>query len=115
MSSAARCVTGGFCIEGSGTDGSGTNGSRFSKGYGSGSGGGDGEWLGVIGVVGILSVDVGSSTSGGESSGSSKNRLSITWLISSMLSSSTFIVGSLASGGCGMPKGIMDEVRLATI
>ena len=66
MSSATGCVSGGFCAEGSSTDGS-----RFGKGYGLGSGGGDGEWLGVIGVVGILSFDDGSSTSGGESSGSS--------------------------------------------
>ena len=64
---------------------------------------------------GILSVDVGSLTSGGESSRSLENRLSITWLISSMLYSSTSLVGSLANGGCGMSTGIKDEVRLATI
>ena len=55
MSSTAGCVSGGFCTEGLGTDGSG-----FGKGSGLGSGGGDGEWLGVIGVVGILSIGVGS-------------------------------------------------------
>ena len=93
------------------------DGSRFCKGSGLGSGGGDvdGEWFGVIGVVGILSVDVGSSTSGGELSGSSENRLSITWLISSRLSSSTSLNGSLVGGGCELSKGIMDEVRLTTI
>ena len=89
--------------------------SGFGKGFGLGSGGGDCEWSGVIGVVGIFSVDVGSSTSGGESSGSSENRLSITRLISSRLSSSTSLAGSLANGGCGMSKGILDEVRLVTI
>ena len=92
-----------------------TNGSGFGKGSGLGSGGGDGEWSGVIGVVGIFSVNVGSSTFGGESSGSSKNRLSNTWLISSRLSSSTSLVGSLANGGCGMSKGIMEEVQLVKI
>ena len=105
MSSIAGCVSRGF----------GTDGSRFGKGSGLGSGGGDGEWSGVIGVVGIFSVDVGSSTSGGESSGSSENRLSITRLISSKLSSSTSLAGSLANGGCGMSTGIKDEVQLATI
>ena len=80
-----------------------------------GSGGGDGEWSGVIGVVGIFSVDVGSLNYGGESSSSSENRLSITWLISSWLSSSASLAGSLAGGGCEMSKGIMDEVRLAAI
>ena len=68
MEPVARCVSGGFGIDGS----------RFGKGSGLGSGGGDGEWSGVIGVIGILSVDVGSSTSGGELSGSLENRLSIT-------------------------------------
>ena len=101
----AWCVSRGFEIDGP----------SFGKGSGLGSGGGDGEWSSVIGVVGILSVNVGSSTSGGESSGSSENRLLITRLISSRLSSSTSLVGSLASGGCGMLKGIMDEVQLTTI
>ena len=62
MEPEARCVSEGFDIDGS----------RFGKGSRLGSGGGDGEWYGVIGVVGILSVDVGSSTFGGESSGSSE-------------------------------------------
>ena len=44
----ARCVSGGFETDGLG----------FGKGSGLGSGGGDGEWSGIIGVVGILSVDV---------------------------------------------------------
>ena len=89
-----------------------TGSTGFGKGSGLGSGGGygDGEWFGVIGVVGILSVDVGSSTSGGELSGSLENRLSITRLISSRLSSSISLAGSLDSVGCGMSKGIMDEV-----
>ena len=68
MGSVAGCVSGGF----------GTNGSGFVRGSGLGSGGGDGEWLGVIGVVRIWPVGVGSSTCGGESSGLSENRLSIT-------------------------------------
>ena len=80
-----------------------------------GGGGGDGEWFGVIGVVGILSFDGGSSNTGGELSGSSENRLLITRLISSRLSSSISLVGSLADGGCEMSKGIMDEVRLVAI
>ena len=105
MEPIARCVSGGFH----------TDGSWFGKGSVLGSGSGDGEWSSVIGVVGILSVDVGSSTSSGESSRSSENRLSITQLISSRLSSFTSLAGSLAGGGCGMSKGIMDEVRLATI
>ena len=65
--------------------------------------------------MGILSVDGGSSTSGCELSGSSKNKLSITWLISFRLSSSTSLAGSLAGGGCEMSKGIIDEVRLVAI
>ena len=69
----ARCVSGGFETEFSG----------FCKGYGLGSGGGYGEWSSVISVVGILSVDSGSLTSGGDLDGSLENRLSITWLISS--------------------------------
>ena len=56
----AQCVSGGFK----------TDGSSFGKGFGLGSGGGDGEWSSVIGVVGILSVDSGSSTSSGELDGS---------------------------------------------
>ena len=58
MRSVAGCVYGGF----------GTDGSGFDKGSGLGSGGGDGEWSGVIGVVGILSGNTGLSTSGCESS-----------------------------------------------
>ena len=112
VSSAAGCVSGVFCTKGSGADGLGTDVSRFGKGSGLVSGGGDGEWSGVIGVVGILSV--GSSTCGGESSGLSENRLLINWLISSKLYSSTSLTGSLANGECGMSKGIKDEVRLAT-
>ena len=106
MSSAAGCVSRGFCAEGSDIDVSGA-------GSGLGSGGGDGEWSGVIGVVGIWS-GVGSSTCGGESFGMSVNRLLITRLISSRFSSSTSLAGSLANGGCGMSAGIKDEVRLAT-
>ena len=64
----AWCVFGGFEIDGSG----------FGKGSGLGSSGGDGEWSGVIGVVGILLVDGGSSTSGAELFASSENRFSIT-------------------------------------
>ena len=105
MELVAQCVSGGFD----------TNGSGFGKGFGLGGGGGDDEWSSVIGVVGILSVDVGSSTSSGESSGSSENRLSITKLIYSRLSSSTSLAGSLAGGGCETFKGIMDEVQLVTI
>ena len=100
MSSVAGCVSGGF----------GTDGSGFGKGSRLGGGGGDGEWLGVIGVVGIFSVNVGSSTSGGESSRLSENRLSITRCISSKLSSSSSLAGSLANGGHGMSRGIKDEV-----
>ena len=84
MSSAAGCVSGGFCAEGSdtdvaGTDGPGRGGSGADgsvAGFGLGGGGGDGEWSGVIGVVGMWS-GVGSSNCWGESSGMSKNRLSI--------------------------------------
>ena len=56
MGPVARCVSGGL----------GTDGSRFGKGSRLGSGGGDGEWSGVICVVGILSVDARSSNSGGQ-------------------------------------------------
>ena len=56
MRSVAGCVSGGF----------GTDGFGFIRGYGLGSGGGDGEWSGVIGVVGILLDNNGLSTSGGE-------------------------------------------------
>ena len=78
FSFAAGCVSGGFWIEGSSIDvlgvvGSGKGGSGsegLDADFGLGSGGGDGEWSGVIGVVGIWSVGVGSSTCGGESSGS---------------------------------------------
>ena len=104
MSSTAGCVSGGFCADGS------------CKGFRLGSGGGDGEWSSVIGVVGILLVNSGSSNYGGELVGSSENRLSITWLISSWLSSSTSLAGSLAGGGCEISKAwIMDEVQLAII
>ena len=78
-----------------------------------GSGGGDGEWSGVIGVVGIWS-GVESSTCGGESSGTSENRLSITRLIYSRFSSSTSLSSSLSNGWCGMLAGIKDEVQLVT-
>ena len=55
--------------------GFGTDGSRFVRGSILGSGGGDGEWSGVIGVVGILSDNNGFLTSGGESSRSLNNKL----------------------------------------
>ena len=61
----ARCVSRGFE----------TGGPGFGKGSRLGSGGGDGEWSSVIGVVGILSVNSGYSTYGGELAGSSENRL----------------------------------------
>ena len=48
-------------------------GSRFGKGSGFGGGDGDGEWSSVSGVVGIFSVDGGSSTSGGELVGLSES------------------------------------------
>ena len=113
MSSTAGCVSGGFCVEGSDIDVSGVDG--LGKG-GSvlGSGGGDGEWSGIIGVVGIWSVGVGSSNCGGESFGSSENRLSISRLISSRFSSSTSLFGSLANKGYEMSVGIKDEVRIVT-
>ena len=72
----------------------------------------------MIGVVGILLVDSGSSTSSGELAGSSENRLSITWLIakiSSWLSSSASLAGSLAGKGFQTSDGVNDEVQLATI
>ena len=105
MERVAQCVSRVFEIGGPG----------FGKGSGLGSSGGNGEWSGVIGVVGILSVDSGSLNSSGELFGSSENRLSITWLISFWLYSSTSLAGSLAGGGCEMSKGIMDEVWLAEI
>ena len=105
MELVALCVFGGFE----------TGGSRFGKGFGLGSGVGDGEWSGVIGVVGILSIDSGSSNSGGELDRSSKNRLSITWLISSWLPSSASLVGSSASRGFEISDGVNDEVWLVTI
>ena len=101
-------VSGGFEIDGPG----------FGKGSRLGIGGGDGEWSGVIGVVGIFSVDSGSSTSGGELAGSSENRLSITYLIAkiySWLSSSESLTGSLAGKGWEISDGVNDEVRLAPI
>ena len=108
MELVARCAYGGFEIGGSG----------FGKGSGLGSGGGDGEWSSVIGVVGIFSVDSGSSTFGGELARSSENRLLITWLIakiSSWLSSYVSLDGSLASIGFETSDGVNDEVRLAPI
>ena len=108
MRSIAGCVSGVF----------GTDSSWFGKGSILGSGGGDGEWSGVIGVVGILSGNNGLSTSGGESSRSSKNKLSITLLIvamSSWLSSTIPSTTSLASGGWGLSEGIIDVVRLEII
>ena len=91
-----------------------TGGSGFGKGSGLGSGGGYGEWFVVIGVVGILSVDSGSSTSHGELAGSSENRLLITWLIAK-ISSSTSLPGSSTSMGFETFDGVYDEVWLATI
>ena len=72
MELAARCVSGGVEIGGSG----------FGKGSGLGGGDGNGEWSGVIGVVGIFLVDIGSSTSGGELAGSLENRFFIIVVIS---------------------------------
>ena len=72
----------------------------------------------MSGVVGIFSVDGGSSTSGGELAGSSENRLSITWLIakvSSWLSSSESLTGSLAGNRWEISYGVKDEVWLATV
>ena len=83
-----------------------------------GGGDGDGEWSGVIGVVGIFSVNNGSSNSGAELAGSSDSRLSITWLItkiSSWLSSSASLASSLVGKGWETSDGVNDEVRLATI
>ena len=83
-----------------------------------GGGDGDGEWYGVIGVVGIFSVESGSLTSGGELVRLSKNRLLITWLIakiSSWLSSYVSLDGSLAGMGFETSDGVNDEVRLVTI
>ena len=74
MGSVAGCVSGGF----------GTYGSGLVKGSRLGSGGGDGEWSGAIGVVGILSDNNGLLTSGGESSRSLENKLLITLLIAAM-------------------------------
>ena len=93
-------------------------GSGFGKGFGLGGGDGDGEWSGIIGVVGIFSVDSGSLNSGGELVGSSENRLSITWLIakiSSWLSSSASLAGSLDGKGFETYARVNDEVWLATI
>ena len=77
MSSAAGCVSGGFCVEGLDTDVVGTDGSGKGDSGADGSvagsglgGGGDGEWSGVIGVVGMWS-NVRSSIFGGEPSGMS--------------------------------------------
>ena len=120
MSSAAGCVSGGFCAEGldidvAGTDGcskGGSGGDGLVAGSGLG-GGGDGEWSGVIVEVGMWS-DVGFSICGGEPSGMSENKSSISQLISSMFSSSSFLVGSLTGGGGVMSVGVKDEVGLAT-
>ena len=68
MELATQCVSGGLEI----------GGSRFGKGSGLEGGDGDGEWSGVIGVVGIFSADNGSSTFGGELDRTLENRLSIT-------------------------------------
>ena len=122
MISTVRWVSRGFCADGSGADGSGADvsgavgSSAEGSGAGSrlGSGGGDGEWFDAISVIVIWSVGVESSTCGGESYGSSENRLSITWLISSRLSSSTSLASSLANRGCQMSEGTKDEVRLMT-
>ena len=78
-----------------------------------GGGGGDGEWSGVIRVVGMWSGD-GSSICRGETSRMSENSSSIYRLISSMFSSSSFLVGSLVGGGLSMSVGMMDVVQLAT-
>ena len=121
MSSAAGCVSGGFCVESSdrdvvGTDGCSKGGSGADgsvAGFGLGGGGGDGEWSGVIGVVGMWSC-VEYSICGGEPSWILENRLSIYWLISSMFSSSSFLVGSLAGGGGAVLAGMKAEIRLVT-
>ena len=112
MSSVAGYVSGGSCAEGSDTnvasnDGSGADGSVVGSGLGGG--GGDGEWLGVIGVVGMW-LGVGSSICGVEPSWMLENRSSISLLISPMFSSSSFLAGSLAGGGGAMSVGVKDEV-----
>ena len=73
MSAAAGCESSGFCIEvpdidvfgtnGCGRGGSGAAGSVAGSRLGGG--GGDGEWLGMIGVVGMW-LGVGSSICGVE-------------------------------------------------
>ena len=76
---ATRCVSGG--VE--------TGGSRFGKYSWFGGGDGDGEWSGVSGVVGIFPVNRESTTSVGESTGSSRlseKRLSTSWLIANVSS-----------------------------
>ena len=78
-----------------------------------GGGGGHGEWSGLIGMLQMWS-GVGSSICGGEPSGMLENRSSISWLISSIFSSSPFLAGSLAGGGGAVSVGVKDEVRLAT-
>ena len=95
-----------------GTDGCGKGGSGADSlviGSGLGGGGGDGEWSGVIGVVRMWSGD-GSSICGGEPSGMSENRLSISRLISSMFSSSSYLTGSLEGGRLSMSVGMRDVV-----
>ena len=76
---------------------------------GGGGGGGDGEWSGVIGVVGMCS-GVESLICGGEPSGMSENSLSISQFISSMFYSYSFLVGPLAGGGGSGLVGMKDEV-----
>ena len=63
----------------------------------------------MIGVVEMWS-DVGFSIFGGEPSGMSENKSSISRLISSMFSSSSFLASSLVSGGGAMSVGVKDEV-----
>ena len=121
MSIVAGCVSGGFCIDGADTDvvgtggcgGGGSGATGSVAGSGLGSGGGEGEWSGVIGVVGMWS-GVRSSICGGYPSGTSKNRSSISRLISSMFSSSPSLAGSLEVGRVAMSVGTRDVVRLAT-
>ena len=72
----------------------------------------------MSGVVGMFPIDRGSLTFGGELAGSSENRLSITWLIakiSSWLSSSASLAGSLVGNGWEIYVGVNDEVWLAPI
>ena len=70
MELVAQCVSSVFDVGGSG----------FGNCYRlvCGTSDGDGEWYGVIGVVGIFLVDSGFLTSSGELDGCSENRLLIT-------------------------------------